>query len=135
MSAGNDREHRAMASERLGKDGMCPCGSGKGYDQCCEAYLEGKRWPEDAETMVRARFTAFCLHNWPFLEKTECQDEKTPAKNIFASVDMRKEAEEGKYCKNLRILGSGKDAEGKYEYVRYEYTLMVPLTGAEQWEQ
>ncbi len=135
MSAGNDREHRAKASERLGKDGMCPCGSGKGYDQCCGAYLEGKRWPEDAETMVRARFTAFCLHNWPFLEKTECQDEKTPAKNIFASVDMRKEAEEGKYCKNLRILGSGKDAEGKYEYVRYEYTLMVPITGAEQWEQ
>ena len=27
----------------------CPCGSGKGFDLCCEPYLAGKALPETAE--------------------------------------------------------------------------------------
>ena len=49
---------------------LCPCGSGRPLDECCGPYLEGKAWPGDADTMVRSRFSAYCLGKFDYLVET-----------------------------------------------------------------
>ena len=49
---------------------LCPCGSGRPLDECCGPYLEGKAWPDDADTMVRSRFSAYCLGKFDLLVET-----------------------------------------------------------------
>ena len=49
---------------------LCPCGSGRPLDECCGPYLEGKAWPDDADTMVRSRFSAYCLGKFDYLVET-----------------------------------------------------------------
>ena len=49
---------------------LCPCGSGRPLDQCCGPYLEGRAWPDDAGTMVRSRFSAYCLGKFDYLVET-----------------------------------------------------------------
>ena len=44
----------------------CPCGSGKGYLACCGRIHSGAP-AESAETLMRARYTAFTRGNAAFL--------------------------------------------------------------------
>ena len=137
MSARNGKSSAGAAqqTDKRQRDDLCPCGSGKSYKECCGPYHGLMYWPEDAETLVRARFSAYCLQNWDFLKGTEYYDE-VPGENTYACEDMEKEArEEGRTWSSLRILESGRDKDSAYEYVRYEYTLMDPKTGVEYWEQ
>jgi SEC-C motif-containing protein len=45
----------------------CPCGSGQGFGDCCDAILTGRRPAADAEQLMRARFTAHVVHDFRFL--------------------------------------------------------------------
>ena len=72
MSARNGKS-RTGAAQQAGKrqrDDLCPCGSGRPLDECCGPYLEGKAWPDDADTMVRSRFSAYCLGKFDYLVET-----------------------------------------------------------------
>lgn len=40
---------------------MCPCCSGKSYEECCRPYHEG-RLAENAEKLMRSRFSAYALN-------------------------------------------------------------------------
>lgn len=44
----------------------CPCGSGRGYGDCCGPFLAGTAVPETAEQLMRSRYTAQVLrdHDW-----------------------------------------------------------------------
>ena len=48
----------------------CPCGSGKGFDLCCEPYLAGKALPETAEALMRSRYSAYVRQLIPYLKET-----------------------------------------------------------------
>ena len=48
---------------------LCPCGSKKKYEQCCQLYHNGQVCPT-TETLLRARFTAFVKYNSKFLIDT-----------------------------------------------------------------
>lgn len=48
---------------------QCPCSSGKLFDECCAQYLEGTDAPT-AETLMRARYTAYIRLNKKFLFNT-----------------------------------------------------------------
>ena len=48
----------------------CPCQSGKPLAQCCGLYLSGQAYPNNAETLMRSRFSAFVTGNLPYLRKT-----------------------------------------------------------------
>jgi SEC-C motif-containing protein len=48
----------------------CPCGSGKTFGDCCEPVLKGQRVAATAEELMRARFTAHCVHDFEFLHRT-----------------------------------------------------------------
>jgi SEC-C motif-containing protein len=40
-------------------DTLCPCGSSRQYEECCEPYISGKVAAETAEQLMRSRYTAY----------------------------------------------------------------------------
>ncbi|OZG72027.1 zinc chelation protein SecC [Hahella sp. CCB-MM4] len=48
---------------------LCPCGSGKNYQACCEIYHQGQAAP-DPESLMRSRYTAFSGSMWQYLLDT-----------------------------------------------------------------
>jgi len=48
----------------------CPCGSGLPITECCGPYLDGTRQAPTPEVLMRSRYSAFVLHNWPYLLDT-----------------------------------------------------------------
>jgi SEC-C motif-containing protein len=40
---------------------MCPCGSKKEYDECCELYIKGIKTPPTAELLMKSRYTAYTM--------------------------------------------------------------------------
>lgn len=49
---------------------LCPCGAGAPYAQCCGRFLDGAHLPQDAETLMRSRYSAFVLHRRDYLLAT-----------------------------------------------------------------
>lgn len=47
----------------------CPCGSGRGFDQCCGPLLAGAPAPSP-EALMRSRYTAFVRADLDYLETT-----------------------------------------------------------------
>ena len=56
-----------MANEKID---MCPCGSGKKYADCCEPVVTGKTKAATAEALMRARYTAYVVHEIDFIVNT-----------------------------------------------------------------
>lgn len=48
----------------------CPCGSGIELAQCCKPLIQGKRKPQTAEQLLRARYTAFTLGEVDYILST-----------------------------------------------------------------
>jgi SEC-C motif-containing protein len=48
----------------------CPCGSGKPLAACCDPYITGKAPAPTAESLMRARYTAYATGRVDFVEKT-----------------------------------------------------------------
>ena len=46
---------------------LCPCGSGKPYNECCEPIIKGTSLAETAEALMRARYTAYEKHEIDFI--------------------------------------------------------------------
>jgi SEC-C motif-containing protein len=48
----------------------CPCGSGTSYVRCCRPLHRGEREAEDAESLMRSRFSAFAQKESQHLLRT-----------------------------------------------------------------
>jgi len=48
----------------------CPCGSGNGYDVCCEPFLKGAALPPTAEQLMRSRYSAYTRQDIAYLRST-----------------------------------------------------------------
>jgi SEC-C motif-containing protein len=48
----------------------CHCGSGKPFAECCQPLLDGKQPALTAEALMRSRYTAYVLENFPYLRDT-----------------------------------------------------------------
>ncbi len=49
---------------------LCPCCSGKKYAECCQPILEGTKKAPTAEALMRARYSAYVVHNIDFIINT-----------------------------------------------------------------
>lgn len=58
---------------------LCPCGSSALFLDCCDPYLRDQQWAPTPEALMRSRYTAFVVHNVPYLEATM----KPPASRKF----------------------------------------------------
>ncbi|SKA74357.1 YchJ family protein [Desulfobaculum bizertense] len=48
----------------------CYCGSGKDYAECCEPIITGKISAPTAESLMRARYSAYCVKDLDFLRRS-----------------------------------------------------------------
>ncbi len=102
-----------MSSETL-----CPCGSGKPAATCCAPILDGATKPETAERLMRARYTAYALHNIDFLYNTSGEE----VQKEFDPEATRRWAE-GSEWQGMEVLskerGEEGDEEGVVEFVAH----------------
>jgi len=93
----------------------CPCGSGRGYRDCCEPYIKGKKNVPTAEALMRSRYTAYVEHAIDYIIETCSQDEKE-------KIDLKqtKSWSENSKWLGLKIIsvekGGAKDTEGIVEF-------------------
>lgn len=96
-------------------ENLCPCGTGKTYDDCCGVFHKDITRVETAEQLMRSRYTAFCQANGDYLMLSH-HSETRPSHQKFEIV---KWAMSVKFLK-LQIIdvldGSPKDKEGEVEF-------------------
>ncbi len=51
-------------------ENLCPCGSGRAFDNCCGPYLLGDAAAPTAEALMRSRYTAYAMNSIDYLYKT-----------------------------------------------------------------
>lgn len=49
---------------------LCPCGSGRPYSECCEPIIRQSRPAENAEELLRARYTAHVKLEMDFVKES-----------------------------------------------------------------
>lgn len=49
---------------------LCYCGSGKQYTDCCQPYLTKQKMVSDCETLMRSRYSAYCVKDISYLFNT-----------------------------------------------------------------
>ena len=49
---------------------LCPCGSQKTYELCCELFIEKKQIPQTPEQLMRSRYTAYSLAKIDYIKST-----------------------------------------------------------------
>jgi len=90
---------------------ICLCGSGLDYTQCCGLLHSGKKHASTAESLMRARFTAYAMQNSDYLLQT------WEASTRPESIDFSKETGE---WKRLEITQTKKglvnDKKGMVEF-------------------
>jgi len=50
--------------------GLCPCGSGRNYDECCGRYHVNGEVAPNAEALMRSRYSAYALGFEDYLRAT-----------------------------------------------------------------
>ncbi|MCP4716181.1 MAG: YchJ family protein [Deltaproteobacteria bacterium] len=53
---------------------QCPCGSERGYAECCEPLIKGERAAETAEELLRSRYSAYSKTEVSYIVKTTHSD-------------------------------------------------------------
>lgn len=94
----------------------CPCGSGRPYDQCCGPLISGASFPETAEALMRARYTAFTKCEIDYLSESLHPSHRSE----HDPEEARKWAENSQWD-GLKIVasdgGGPGDSEGSIEFI------------------
>jgi SEC-C motif-containing protein len=92
---------------------VCPCNPDNKLEECCGPYLAGDKLPPTAETLMRSRYSAYVVEDYPYILKT-CHEKTRPADDEF------EDARGIKWC-GLEIrateAGGEDDTEGTVEFV------------------
>src|SRR6185295_15265893 len=82
------QEHQAQEARRMStpakdfappkKEQPCPCGTGKTFAQCCDPILRQQKPAENAEILMRSRFTAHVARDFAHLHRTVLETWKEP---------------------------------------------------------
>lgn len=59
---------------------QCLCGSGNTFKDCCGRFLKQKKFPETAEELMRARYSAFASGDVDYIYDTHHPDTRTEVK-------------------------------------------------------
>ena len=101
----------------------CLCGSMKPMDECCLPFLSGIIQPETALSLMRSRYTAYCLRDGQYLQRT-WHVSTQPAK-----LDLQGDDTE---WVRLGILGQeqgeNSDTIGSVEFVAGQHSGAVPCS-------
>lgn len=89
----------------------CPCQSAKSYRECCGPYISGESMP-GVEDLVRARYTAFSLKNFDYVERTHASEVRADFNRAEAERISEECVWEGLYIHKSRIT----EEEAEVEY-------------------
>ncbi len=96
----------------------CPCGSNFPYTDCCGPLIRGVGFADNAEDLMRSRYTAFTENNWEYLVLTSHPEEKKEMAMLESAL-----VDQGARWKKLEILGTskgtGQDSEGQVDFIAH----------------
>lgn len=94
---------------------LCPCGSGKPFDQCCGPILAGAP-AATPEALMRSRYTAYAKRNYIHLRRSLSAEQQAD----FSEQDARQWAESSEWL-GLDVTategGAETDQEGTVDFV------------------
>ena len=103
----------------MSENKLCPCGSGKSYGECCEPIIKGSKKAPTAESLMRARYTAYEKHEIDFIINTCEQGDKIAEIDRKATEDWSKNST----WHGLKVLRAEKGGESDEEgIVEFEAT-------------
>ncbi len=87
---------------------ICPCGSGKDYQDCCELYISGIKVPTSPEALMRSRYSAYTIANIEYIARTMCD-------NAIAGFDKEEAVNWAKRViwQKLEVLNSGLSSKAR----------------------
>ncbi len=95
--------------------GLCYCGSGQLFAQCCNRFLLGEAVAQTAEQLMRSRYSAYVVLNTRYLNSTWHPSTRPARLDLDAKVRWL-----GLQIKNIQA-GSKTDQTGSVEFVaRYK---------------
>ncbi|MBI5163937.1 MAG: YchJ family protein [Magnetospirillum sp.] len=96
---------------------VCPCGSGRGLDDCCGPLLAGAP-AASPEALMRSRYTAFAVGNLDYLETSLAPE----AREDYDKAETESWAKETTW-QGLEVRSSEEDGDGgSVEFVaRYKF--------------
>ena len=93
--------------EKQNTQKQCPCGSGKLFADCCGPVIAGKTAAKTAESLMRARYSAYVTHDIDFIVSS-CAHEK--GENNIDTEETRRWSEESEWL-GLKIINTEKGGE------------------------
>lgn len=98
------------------KENLCPCGSGKTYDTCCEPIIKGKTKAATAEELMRARYSSYVKHEIDFIINS-CEEGENIAEIDRKATEKWSRESTWHGLKILRTENGGvNDEEGVVEF-------------------
>lgn len=49
---------------------MCYCGTAQAFEQCCAPIINGEKKADNAEQLMRSRYSAYCVNNSEYIHNT-----------------------------------------------------------------
>ena len=96
----------------------CPCGLNSPYTDCCGPLIRGAGYADNAEDLMRSRYTAYTQKNWDYLIATTHSSERSGIRR----KTFEKWVKGVKWLK-LEILGTKKgglaDDEGEVSFTAF----------------
>jgi len=70
---------------------ICPCGTGKNYDQCCLPYISGAQNAPNPEALMRSRYSAYVKHDIDYIIAT-CSEKESQTVDKAQTESWSKES-------------------------------------------
>ena len=90
-------------------ENLCPCCSGKLYEECCELFHFKKVFPKTAEELMRSRYAAFAIPNGDYLWETTLPNKR----KFHHKTELENWGKENTWTKLEIIQSSEKEVEFK----------------------
>ena len=90
-------------------ENLCPCCSGKLYEECCELFHSKKEFPKTAEELMRSRYAAFAIPNGDYLWETTLPNKR----KFHPKTELENWGKENTWTKLEIIQSSEKEVEFK----------------------
>ena len=88
---------------------LCPCCSGKLYEECCELFHSKKKFPKTAEELMRSRYAAFAIPNGDYLWETTLPNKR----KFHHKTELENWGKENTWTKLEIIQSNEKEVEFK----------------------
>ncbi|MBQ4814123.1 YchJ family protein [Pseudoalteromonas luteoviolacea] len=92
---------------------MCFCGQALPFEQCCNLIITGQSKPENAEQLMRSRYSAYCAKNGEYIVNTYAAEKRLE----HTVEDILLFANQVEFV-HLDVINTGQDQN--FQYVEFK---------------